>query len=295
MVFLKIGLFPLMDLSVKYLLLATLIFLIIACGGGNSDHSKDNDELHLLEEDLTGTWVYTTKSEVYLSGSGQYLHTSYSKSVYLMEDTAEGTKYNSCEGIILWENYGVKTASGFSAPYESELFGMKDLNTLYRKYEETSPDFPDIYSMRTDTLKRVSSDLVVDWGDLVVLGDNIHIEATSHVCSFHSYRVPETQPKFLNIYVPVSDSVLMFTMTYWGTLSTGTYEFQQGDYSNQIINVSLQSGSIEFLNSYPEGVFTPNFATLDITVLESGALEGRLELYGPNGDNITGSFKLSPY
>lgn len=265
--------------------------LLSACGGGsNSSEQNAQSNIDLLDVDISGTWLYTSDTDIYSVDTDEFLWTSINARIYIFNDMDEGVEYSRCEHYGTFAYYGVKTPSGFLMDGNSDLYKMVSENRMVRNSMESNEWYSDKYSKTTHTLKKISSDVVLDWGELRVQGDFISIEQSENVCFDYTYRLIEEYPKYLNIIVPYFGDNLTLSLTYTGDLTPGTYKYQQGNLGNQFIYIGLHSSALEFVNDHPDYAYQPASGTIVLTKVESGYVVGSFELYGGNGEDYTGEF-----
>lgn len=280
-----------MKLFKLLVLFSSLLFS--SCGGGsNSSEQNTQSNINLLDVDISGTWLYTSNSDIYSVDTDEFLWTSIVVRTYVLIDLDEAVEYSPCERYDDLISYGVKTESGFLMDGDSDAYRMVSENKLSRNSVESSEWFPDQYSKTTHTLDRISSNVELDWGELRVQGDFVSLAQTEHVCFDYAYRLIEEYPKYLNVIVPYFEDNLTLSLTYTGNLTPGTFTYEQGNLSNQFIYIALRSSALDFVIDHPDNVYQPESATIVLTDVDSEFVAGTYELYGANGEDYSGNFAV---
>ena len=282
---------------IRLLIILNISIFTFGCGGSDNSASNDSNEpdeqefIAVSDVDLTGTWLNTSATEMYKEETGEYLSTNYVKYKYVLDDTANGVKNERCWELGGSAGYGVKTLEHYYISVYEEGFSLLDTNTLVRQSEYTDEYRPGFIFKVKETLERLSTDTLVDDGELVISGTNVSVNESDNVCYWHVKSTLGTT-QTIEVLVPYLDDYLSFSIRFFGDLQVGQYAFEEYNYQNQIVDVNVYSGARGFWDSVGSNILAPDAATVVITAAEPKYLEGNFSFVGQDMESYTGSFNI---
>lgn len=280
-------------MNILKIVVIVITICLSACGSGNKDNSAAiNDDVDIYDLDLTGTWIYLSKSDVFSSDTDQFLYSYYKKHVYFFEDTSQGVHYSRCEDFGEAEYLGVKIDEGFQFEHNDLVFTVLNSNKLEHQYGVLSGDTPNTYSKGVVTLVRIGNQTNTDWGNVEIVGNGIDVNEYDTVCAEYSYRSDSDDIKYLDIYIPYYDDSLALEITYFGSIEPGVYVYEKDISNDQFIYLGIGSNAIQFINDFPSGHYEVNSATIELFKSELDILSGDFEFVGARGKMLGGSFYI---
>lgn len=267
----------------------SVLFLILwLTGCGSSDSNVKEDKISLDGTNFTGTWSAIVETEIYMSETGEYQSSNYRKFYYLMKETLIGVTFSTCREYAENQPFGIKTDYHFYMNSGDSGFTLQNDGSLKQTSEFELESEPDLSYKRTEILKHISKDLIIDSGTQILNGPISNSEY-NHVCVSQYYSNIGNN-KIISIIVPFTNNNIEFYIDLQGEVSPGTYQYNNYlDYSD--VSIDVFSNSDIFWNIIHTNTLSPSDVTVTLIESTSSKLSGTFNFTGQDQGIYSGEFE----
>ena len=269
----------------KYILL-TITFLFLGCGGSSSPDNKT-----LMEADLSGTWLLEDYIDHYDTNTNSILYSESSQITYFLVDRLDGTvnisrciKYDGVNWDTVTKNINNINVFLGRADYVKKTDNSLVMNDTHIP----DPNFPNIELRVTSYFNRVSNNILLDSGDIILNGP-ISINENSHVCVGHSTSNRlGTEVERFSVSTPYQDGFLSIELLTQDPLTVKSYTFDK-NVDGEINNFDIFYGIL----GVGGNTLSPSTAIIDVTSNSGFGYDGSFSFIDNNNSSYTGSFEIN--
>lgn len=273
--------------KVKMKIVVVIIFVAILMGCENQNNTGDE-----FNAGLSGTWRYTQVHRFYSEQTDEYLYTDSVETSIIVSEDADGIRYYEC-----WQYGGdgipaIKTENNLYLNSGNTVYTLND-DGSYSTQEETNITYDwmtDTYFNRHSTLSKLSDDVVIDKG-LLVLSGNVELAEYSHVCLWRYYSDLSDQRAY-ELIVPYDDSYLGMRLDLASVPPVGSVEYTPFAEGASILSFDIVSNANLFWDTEGSNSLYPESATINIVESTSSTLSGSFSFTGQDNGEYSGEFQM---
>jgi hypothetical protein len=279
-----------MKLSKQLLFILAITLLLSACGSGSSGEISENDSLSLNELDLSGTWKSVTETRIIEKSTGEYLSSLFTQNTVLFEETENGVLVSECQDYGYDDHYGTKSDDRFYIYSTLNGHTLQENGSLSQVTTEEYDYSPGFIYESTNTLSRISDDIVLDNGTLVLNGP-VSVEEYSHVClwqvsdSVGVSRTVELQARY-------GGSYLSLRLEIEGDVVAGVYQYDDRSVTDSEVLLDVASNAIEFWDIVDSNGLDARNVTVNISDVAGNRMLGSFEFTGQDDGLYDGEFEI---
>lgn len=266
-----------------------LVVLLSAC----TDDSNVQDQINVLEMDLSGTWLLVNETHYYNTDTKDYLYSNYYESTLIFQDNGRTVSYNRCYDYgVHTGSVAIKSETHFYLNINENGFTPQEDGSFYFELPvENDPYRPNLDIVRATSLSLISTEVLLDNGLLSITGP-ISANEDSQVCINQQYNNISDGESY-DILIPYDNDYLYVSISSTQKLEVGTYEFTDDFQSFPIYSFSITSLANTFQTNVGHYFVLPATATIVITEATENSYTGTFEfIYNEN--NYNGSFEINP-
>ncbi|MDH5327307.1 MAG: hypothetical protein OEZ68_19105 [Gammaproteobacteria bacterium] len=268
-------------MSALYRLLLPFVLVLFLNGCSNDDVVQDAS---LLAQDLSGTWLLLNEEQFYNKATGDYLYSEFIESSVIIDDEGRRVNFYRCIYYGSLPTIGVKTDTHYYHNVVEDGYELQGDGSLQRQFPRQANQYNDTQeTVRVERLIRISSDIVLDHGELIVNGV-MSVNETNHVCLDRRYD-SLSDAENLALSIPYIDDYVSWAISTVNGLSVNTYQYDSN---------SIRSEITSFYFGNYMGSVNPATATIDVTEADLGRYVGTFSFTDFAENSYSGSFEINP-
>ena len=268
----------------KIIIISILITILTACGGGDSNQNTDSN--------MSGTWRHTQVHRYHNVETNEYLYTNFIETTLIVTEEIDEINYSSCWEYGTNAHFAIKTDDYFYINNGTTAF-TRNKDGSYSTQEETNIQYswmPATYFNAHTTLSKISNDIVIDKGLLVLTGP-VAVTEYNHACLSRQYSNISDRETY-DLTVPYDDSYLYIRLDLMSKPEVGPFNYIEYKEGASIFGFDIISPATAFWDTVGSNIL--NITTANINIIESSnsILSGTYSFIANNNENYSGEFQM---